>query len=831
MTLTCNNIVATVSVISADTLNRQASISILLSSLLTKSYTLGNSTGQSGKHARASQVSISILLVLLIGSGLPAAIYTLKNNIQVEGEPGKIGGIGETPLASGTTAGEVSTKLVHFADDGIRRTFFSQYQVLNFVNSPTESLERIILKQRVATVGKRLVAVGPILSITSFDEFGRRTVTMRDARGPLHIIQGVTEVNSKYIKLESLLTKTPIIWETRLATSSMPTPILGKILKTHLDMKNPDDRLKIVRLYMQCERYREAMFELQSAIEQFPELANLKEQISQLRQALADRLIEEIESRQRAGQHSRVYNWLKSFPSDGVAVETLLRARDLMKDYDDQSKQRDIVFALFDKYASQIQEQETKDAVARIRDEIFSELNINTLPRFADFVRLSEDPDIGFDQKLAMAISGWLMGQGEVTQNLAVATSLFEVRNKVRDYLNSNNDEQRSAILNDIAGLEGGTPANIARLLNAMKPTPPLVQQAHEDPLHFVFESTGADGKTFRYLVQLPPDYDAYRKYPTILTLHGAGNSPEQQIDWWAGGYNKQMDLRLGQASRHGYIVIAPEWTDDQYQSSYEYSAQEHSRVLYALQESLHRFAIDTDRVFLTGHSVGGDAAWDIGLAHPDLWAGVIPICATAGKYVTRYWENAKHVSFYFVSGEMDGNRIAQNERDFNRYLNRSGFDTMIVEYKGRGHDHFQDDIHHMFDWMRFHRRDFEVSEFQVTSMRPWDNYFWWTEFSKFPTEAITLPLEWPPSSARAMEIEASIGPNNRIRVKSAAANISIFLNPDLVDFEKNVSLTVIGRERVVPIEPSVEVMLEDVRSRGDRQRPFWVRFDFSRQP
>ena len=69
-----------------------------------------------------------------------------------------------------------------------------------------------------------------------------------------------------------------------------------------------------------------------------------------------------------------------------------------------------------------------------------------------------------------------------------------------------------------------------------------------------------------------------------------------------------------------------------------------------------------------------------------------------------------------------------------------------------------------------------------------WDNYFWWTEFSKFPTEAITLPLEWPPSSARAMEIEASIGPNNRIRVKSSAANISIFLNPDLVDLDGNES-------------------------------------------
>ena len=79
------------------------------------------------------------------------------------------------------------------------------------------------------------------------------------------------------------------------------------------------------------------------------------------------------------------------------------------------------------------------------------------------------------------------------------------------------------------------------------------------------------------------------------------------------------------------------------------------------------------------------------------------------------------------------------------------------------------------------------------------------------------------------MEIEAAIGPNNRIRIKSAAANISVFLTPDLIDFEKNVTLNVIGRERVVPVTASVEVMLEDVRLRGDRQHPFWARFDFSR--
>ena len=47
-----------------------------------------------------------------------------------------------------------------------------------------------------------------------------------------------------------------------------------------------------------------------------------------------------------------------------------------------------------------------------------------------------------------------------------------------------------------------------------------------------------------------------------IVSLHGAGGTPEKQIDWWAGTYNKQTDLRLGQASRHGYIVIAPTTPD-----------------------------------------------------------------------------------------------------------------------------------------------------------------------------------------------------------------------------------------------------------------------------
>src|SRR5262249_13080218 len=127
------------------------------------------------------------------------------------------------------------------------------------------------------------------------------------------------------------------------------------------------------------------------------------------------------------------------------------------------------------------------------------------------------------------------------------------------------------------------------------------------------------------YYVQLPPDYDPHGSYPCIVSLHGTGTTPQQQIDWWAGPQEASPagTIRRGQAGRFGYIVIAPAWTLP-HQSQYTGSAREHHAVLASLRDACRRFAINPDKVFLSGHSAGGNAVWDIGLAHPDLWAGVI---------------------------------------------------------------------------------------------------------------------------------------------------------------------------------------------------------------
>ncbi len=309
--------------------------------------------------------------------------------------------------------------------------------------------------------------------------------------------------------------------------------------------------------------------------------------------------------------------------------------------------------------------------------------------------------------------------------------------------------------------------------------------------------------------------------------LHGGGSTPQQQIDWWAGPPGKD-GVRLGQATRHGYIVIAPAWGKEQ-QKEYKFSAEEHAVVLNTLRDACRRFAIDTDRVFLSGHSMGGDAAWDMGLAHPDLWAGVIPIVASAEKYIVRYWEKARYVPFYLVAGELDGGKTIANAPHLDRYF-VNNFDATVVEFQGRGHENFSDEILRLFDWMNRKKRNFAVKDFTVQSMRPWDNFFWWVEMSEFPPKTMVDPQDWPPPrNTIGSTTKAMINANNGITLSTGADRTTLWLSPELVDFKRKITFTVNrgGLRMAQPfIEPDAKIILEDVRTRGDRQHPFWAKVE-----
>jgi hypothetical protein len=110
--------------------------------------------------------------------------------------------------------------------------------------------------------------------------------------------------------------------------------------------------------------------------------------------------------------------------------------------------------------------------------------------------------------------------------------------------------------------------------------------------------------------------------------------------------------------------------------------------------------------------------------------------------------------------------------------------------------------------------------------MRPWDNFFWWLEADGFPEK--TMVANWPPARGvrparlRARRLEA-----NKVSVSLQAERVAVWLAPELVDFNQPLVVEVNNRA-ITPrdrrVQPDLNVLLEDARTRSDRQHPFWAK-------
>jgi hypothetical protein len=193
----------------------------------------------------------------------------------LEGRFAMLPGVAVDPFAEppeGRSGGEP----VVVCDDGLSRTMVPKRRVVKAETAPVDlGLERIEIPQRIADEGRRVAGVGSVLEATPFDEFGRRILTLATADGRLDVVQGVTEVTPRWVRVEGLRTEKPLVLDMRLATSSIPRDVLGRIVARQIDPRDSAARLRVVRLLLQAERYEDAARELDAVLEAFPDLADL----------------------------------------------------------------------------------------------------------------------------------------------------------------------------------------------------------------------------------------------------------------------------------------------------------------------------------------------------------------------------------------------------------------------------------------------------------------------------------------------------------------------------------------------------------------------------
>ncbi len=775
-----------------------------------------------------------LVLAIALATSVTASTVQLDDGRTLTGRIVKVGGVAQDPTDPAPGAGEVRVESILVVDDGLRRTFVSSRRVRAILDDAVDQPIKIRVWQNDAKRGAIIGRVGRQLGVTPFDEFGRRIFKIQGRDGPISVVQGITEITPIYTRVRGLVAEPRnYVWDMRLATSSIPREVLSRVIKKTTPQSDVESRLEVVRLYLQSERFRDARRELETIAKDFPEMQDLGDEIRQLRQLGARSILKEIQRWKDAGQHQLVRRLLENFPSEEVAGATLEQVREMLQELDQDRSRRQVVLQRLADAVERIKEPAAKAVAQEVQREIDAELKAVTLPRMAAFLQLSGS-NLTAEQETALAISGWLLGGNQATDNLAVALSLFDVRTRVLEYLREPSQLKRSELLVEIKDMEGASVERVAELLKLLKPPLPLPADAERGSGAYELSvPLGGDRGNVRYLVQLPPEYDPLRSYPAIVTLNGLGYRPEQQLDFWAGPLRPaaegQAAVRRGQAMRHGYITIAVDWqTEEQFE--YRFTAREHQAVLASLRDAMRRLAIDTDRIFLTGHDMGGDAVWDIAIAHPDLWAGVIPVLARADRYVGWYWENAEFVPWYFVAGEMDGGKTAHNARELDRYLKRNRFDATLAEFLGRGHESLSDEIQRLFDWMGRKRRQPAPEEFTAFTMRPWDRFFWWAEFEQLPEKSMVLPSAWPPKrGTRAARLQMRKYDGNKLGIRARAGKTTVWLSPDVVSFKQPIKVELNGRSlipRDEPVEPQLSVLLEDVRTRGDRFRPFWAKVE-----
>src|SRR5262249_23257687 len=223
-----------------------------------------------------------------------------------------------------------------------------------------------------------------------------RTFSMAGgSTGRIDVVQGITKITPVWCRVEGLLVKKPLvpfIWDERIATSSIPQEKLSEILKRYIDPKKFDERKKVVRLYLQGQRYREAEAELKQVQRDFPDSADgLKEVAHLIRQMGARQIIDEIDTRRKAGQHQLAVSLLSQFPPDGVDGEILQKVRAKVEEYSQLNDQGQATVKELAELAAKVSDDSLRQRVDPVVKEITSELSINTLDRMGTYRRFADD--------------------------------------------------------------------------------------------------------------------------------------------------------------------------------------------------------------------------------------------------------------------------------------------------------------------------------------------------------------------------------------------------------------------------------------------------------
>lgn len=233
----------------------------------------------------------------------------------------------------------------------------------------------------------------------------------------------------------------------------------------------------------------------------------------------------------------------------------------------------------------------------------------------------------------------------------------------------------------------------------------------------FLDRTVTVGATSYPYVVYIPREWTPARSWPVVLFLHGAGER----------GSDGRRQMQIGAAAaihsapeRVPALVVLPQAPADE-----RWIGPPADAAMKALEEVVREYRGDRERIYLTGLSLGGFGTWHLALAHPRVFAALVPVCggivpngsatsvrqspltmAAADPHAFTA-ERLRHIPIWMFHGSEDTVIHPSESRKMHEALRAAGAEVRYTEYEKVGHDAWNrayDDAE-MWTWLFQQRR------------------------------------------------------------------------------------------------------------------------------
>jgi dienelactone hydrolase len=221
-------------------------------------------------------------------------------------------------------------------------------------------------------------------------------------------------------------------------------------------------------------------------------------------------------------------------------------------------------------------------------------------------------------------------------------------------------------------------------------------------PLEYRYTGAGYHDELFQYRLFCPGHLDPPDKRPLVVWLHGNCESNRDNI-----AHLKWLDQFIFQApwenGRHPFFLLAVQCPRDNFAWTQRSGESQDDMVNVAaaiLDQTIHDYPIDRERIYLAGVSSGGAGCWELAIRNPEYFAAVAPMGSDGGanSRVARL----VNIPVWAFHSSRDSATPIDRVRNTVRALKLAGGNVHLTEIDSTKHDcwtaAFND--YHLLDWL-----------------------------------------------------------------------------------------------------------------------------------